>query len=142
MALVTALGGLIAIRRDAFVLAVLGLVGGFATPWLLSTGENHPYALFSYVALLDASMLVVAARRSWVSLPALALGGTVVLYGLGQRIPSTRPASSFALVVAALLGALPRRERSLAGDARRPGRRSASGRLGRALRGPLSWRHS
>ena len=38
MAIVTALAALIAVRRNAFVLAVIGLLGGFATPWLLSTG--------------------------------------------------------------------------------------------------------
>jgi len=106
MALVTVLAGFIAIRRDAFVLAVIGLVGGFATPWLLSSGENHPYALFSYVALLDAGMLVVSASRGWVSLPALALGGTVVVYAgwANQYLDAT--GVLLALAVAALLSAL------------------------------------
>ncbi|MET0595710.1 MAG: DUF2339 domain-containing protein, partial [Polyangiaceae bacterium] len=40
MVFVTALAGAIAVRRDAFVLAVIALVGGFATPVLLSTGED------------------------------------------------------------------------------------------------------
>jgi hypothetical protein len=106
MALVTALAGVIAIRRDAFVLAVIGLLGGFATPWLLSTGEDHRYAFFAYVALLDAGVLVVAAKRKWVSLPALAFAGTLVLYGGWAAEYLDAGGVVFALVVAAILAAL------------------------------------
>src|SRR6266511_2406452 len=42
LALVAAVAVLLAVRRDALVVAVLGLADGFATPWLLSTGEDRP----------------------------------------------------------------------------------------------------
>ena len=38
----TALAVLLSIRRESLFIAVLGLLGGFATPALLSTGENRP----------------------------------------------------------------------------------------------------
>ncbi|HYK88989.1 MAG TPA: DUF2339 domain-containing protein, partial [Acidobacteriota bacterium] len=60
MVLVTAVAVLLSIRRDSMFIALLGLVGGFATPVLLSTGENKPIPLFSYLLLLNAGL-------AWVS---------------------------------------------------------------------------
>jgi len=50
MSLVTVVAFMIAGRLDAQVVAILGLVGGFLTPPLLSTGEDNPLGLFGYVA--------------------------------------------------------------------------------------------
>jgi uncharacterized membrane protein len=106
MALVTAVAGLIAVRRDAFVLAVIGLVGGFATPVLLSSGEDHRYALFSYVALLDAGVLVVATKRNWAALTAMAFLATALIYGGWASEYLDAQGVPFALAVAAALSAL------------------------------------
>jgi len=54
-----------AVRLDAQVVAILGLLGGFLTPVLLSTGQDHPLGLFSYIALLDAGLIAVVARKRW-----------------------------------------------------------------------------
>lgn len=56
MALVTATAVLLSLRRDSLVIAVLGLLGGFATPALLSTGENRPISLFMYLLLLNIGL--------------------------------------------------------------------------------------
>jgi uncharacterized membrane protein len=106
MALVTALAGVIAVRRDAFVLAVIALTGGFATPVLLSTGEDHRYALFAYIGLLDAGVLFVAAKRSWMSLTALAFVATALIYGGWASEYLDEGGVTFALGVAAALAAL------------------------------------
>lgn len=82
MALVTAVAVLLSIRRDSVFIALLGLVGGFATPMLLSTGEDRPLGLFSYLAMLDVGLAWVAYRRRWPLLSALSLGFTA-LYQLG-----------------------------------------------------------
>ena len=82
MALITAVAFVLAVRLDALVVAVLGMLGGFLTPVLLSTGEDNPLALFGYIAILDAGLILVAlnpARRNWHFLAALAALGTVVL---------------------------------------------------------------
>ena len=52
MTLITATAFLLAVRLDAMVVAILGMVGGFLTPVVLSTGVDNPAVLFSYVALL------------------------------------------------------------------------------------------
>jgi len=78
MLIVTAIAVLLSIRRDSVFIALLGLVGGFATPALLSTGENKPLALFSYLLLLNVGLLWVAIQRRWPLLTALSVGFTVV----------------------------------------------------------------
>ena len=45
MIAVTAFNGFLAWRQDAELLALYAIVGGFSTPLLLSTGENHEVCL-------------------------------------------------------------------------------------------------
>jgi len=78
MLIVTAIAVLLSIRRDSVFIALLGLVGGFATPALLSTGENKPIALFSYLLLLNVGLLWVAIQRRWPLLTALSVIFTVI----------------------------------------------------------------
>lgn len=78
MALVAAVAVALAIRRDSPFIALLGLVGGFATPALLSTGQDRPLALFGYLLLLSAGLAWVALNRRWGVLIRLALAFTVV----------------------------------------------------------------
>ncbi len=65
MTLVTAVAVLLSIRRDSLFIALLGLVGGFATPALLSTGVDRPVGLFGYLFLLNAGLGWVAYRKRW-----------------------------------------------------------------------------
>jgi len=77
MALVTAVAVFLSIRRDSAFIALLGLVGGFATPALLLTGENRPISLFTYILLLNAGLAWVAAKKKWPLLTTLSLVFTV-----------------------------------------------------------------
>ncbi len=79
MALITAGAFALALWMEAQVVAVLGMVGGFLTPVLLSSGQNNPGGLFTYVALLDVGLLAVVWRRRWDYLAPLAALGTVLL---------------------------------------------------------------
>ncbi|MFY9825891.1 MAG: DUF2339 domain-containing protein, partial [Thermoanaerobaculia bacterium] len=78
LVMVTAVAVLLAIRHDALFIALLGLVGGFATPALLSTGEDHPIGLFGYLLLLNAGLAWVALRKSWPVLSILSLAFTTL----------------------------------------------------------------
>ncbi|WP_394831045.1 DUF2339 domain-containing protein [Pendulispora rubella] len=111
MALVTVVAGLIAVRKDAPMLAILGLLGGFMTPFLLSSGDDRPVALFVYVALLDAGILAVAVRRQWPGLALLGLGSTTAVYGAWayQFLDAARvPYALLAAAILASIFALPR----------------------------------
>jgi uncharacterized membrane protein len=77
MILVTAWNGFMCWVQDAELLALYAIVGGFSTPLLLSTGENHQLALFSYLLLLDAAVLALIALRPWSRLLLASFVGTV-----------------------------------------------------------------
>jgi uncharacterized membrane protein len=79
MTLVTATAFLLAVRLDARVVAVLGLLGGFLTPVLLSTGRDNVAGLFGYLALLDVGLLAVALHRRWFFLVPLGAVATAVM---------------------------------------------------------------
>jgi uncharacterized membrane protein len=74
MLIVTAVAVALSIRRESLFIALLGMMGGFATPALISTGENRPIGLFSYLLLLNAGLAWVAYRKRWPALTA----GTVI----------------------------------------------------------------
>ena len=78
LALVTAVAALLSIRRDSRFIAVLGLLGGFATPALLSTGENRPIPLFAYLLLLNLGLAWVGYRKRWSVLTVLTLLFTAI----------------------------------------------------------------
>jgi len=82
MVLLTASALGLALRLDAMPVAVLGMAAGFLTPVVLSTGQNSPGILFSYVALLDLGLIGVAWKRRWEVLSLLAALGTLLMqYG-------------------------------------------------------------
>jgi len=56
---------LMAVRQDARVLAVLGLVGAFLAPPLASSGSGNYIVLFSYYTLLNAFILTISWFKSW-----------------------------------------------------------------------------
>ncbi|PYJ09488.1 MAG: hypothetical protein DMF06_09780 [Verrucomicrobia bacterium] len=79
MALVTGAAFFLAVRMNAQVIVVLGLLGGFLTPVLLSTGVDNPTALFGYIAVLNAGVAAIALRKRWDYLILLAAAGTVLM---------------------------------------------------------------
>lgn len=69
MSFVTAIGLWQAIRYRAFVIAVLSWLGGFGTPFMLSTGEANPIGLFTYIALLVVGILgILYVLDEWIFL--------------------------------------------------------------------------
>jgi uncharacterized membrane protein len=101
MILVTAVCGMLSMRHDTLVIALLGLAGGFATPVALSTGGDHPIGLFGYLLILDAALLYLAHRRRWPVLGALSLAGTVLyqIAWIGWQMDPDRLALGMGIVV-------------------------------------------
>src|SRR6516162_3793665 len=80
MIVVTASTIVLAITQNAEVLAVYAMIGGFSTPALVSTGENHEIVLFSYVCLLDLAILVMVTMKPWRRIVWGSFLGTVLMY--------------------------------------------------------------
>ena len=64
MIVVTAFAGILSIRYNAMPLAVVGVIGGFLTPFLVSSGHDNQIGLFGYITLLNFGILFVAAFRN------------------------------------------------------------------------------
>ena len=65
MILITLAASLLAIRYDSRVIGLIGLVGGFATPFLLSSGDGNRIVLFTYIAILAVGVMLVAYYKRW-----------------------------------------------------------------------------
>ena len=80
MILITVLASVLAVLFDTRWLAVLALLGGFLTPMLLSTGEDHQIALMTYVTILNLGILGMAFYKRWALLNFLGFAATYLLY--------------------------------------------------------------
>ena len=79
MSAITTVAFLLAVRKNALVIAVLGMLGGFLTPILVSSDSGGALALFSYIAILDLGLIGVASVRRWDWLNLGAAIGTVAM---------------------------------------------------------------
>src|SRR3984893_18018604 len=82
MTIITGATIAMALSQNAELLAAFSLIGGFSNPLLLSTGQDHEVALFSYVCLLDIAILVIAIIKPWQRLLWGSFAGTLILYSL------------------------------------------------------------
>ncbi|MSV34958.1 MAG: DUF2339 domain-containing protein [Bryobacterales bacterium] len=98
MCLTTLSAAALALHYRSRVVAVLGLVGGFLTPALLSTGENRMWTLAAYTLLLSAGAVSVARLQGWPALRSLAWAGTWMLYSgwTGQWLSGDTSLGAFA----------------------------------------------
>jgi uncharacterized membrane protein len=81
MAAATVLAAALALRYGSFAIAALGWAAGYATPLLLSSGEDHPWFLFSYLLLLNVAATELAARHKWRGLEIVSFVATAFIYG-------------------------------------------------------------
>lgn len=54
-----------AIRHHSLPIGILGIVGGYLTPFLIGSDEPSLWTLFSYLALLTAGVLAVSIFQKW-----------------------------------------------------------------------------
>ncbi len=80
MIIVTAVGLSFAGVFNSLPAAVLAMIGGFLTPYMLSKGGGNVSALFSYILILDLGVLALATFRSWGRLHLLNFGGTLLIW--------------------------------------------------------------
>jgi len=73
---------LLAVLQNAIALAVLGFVGGYLGPVLISTGSGNHVALFSYYAVLNAAVFAIAWIKPWRMLNLIGFGFTFVIGSL------------------------------------------------------------
>lgn len=70
---------MLAVLQDSRSLAAVGVSGGFLAPVLASTGGGSHVMLFSFYALLNAGILIIAWYKAWRVLNLLGFGFTFVI---------------------------------------------------------------
>ncbi len=77
---VTILAVALSLRSGVISTAILAQIGAYLTPLLLSSGVDRQVALMTYMVILAAGFLVVAAARRWQILAPICFVGTVSLF--------------------------------------------------------------
>ncbi|MEO8235956.1 MAG: DUF2339 domain-containing protein [Flavobacterium sp.] len=80
MVAITGFSVFISYSYNRIELAVLSLIGGFAVPFMISTGSGNYVVLFSYIIILNAGILALAYYKKWSLVNTLAFIFTVLLY--------------------------------------------------------------
>lgn len=81
MAAVAVLGALLAVLQNAPWLALVSAFEGFAAPVLIGGGSGHPVPLFSYLAVLNLGIVLIAWHKAWRALNVL---GFVATFGIAS----------------------------------------------------------
>ncbi len=105
MVVITGFSVLLAVSYDKKELAILAIVGAFTTPLMLSTGSGDYRILFTYIAIVNIGMLVLAYFKKWNVVNILSLSFTVVLYAwwfIATIVKGINPPYSGALFFATL----------------------------------------
>lgn len=82
MAAVTMGAGFMAVRFDSLLVAILGIIGGYGTPLMLSAESVYFPGFFGYMLVLGCGVFGIARLRNWHLLHALAFLFTYILAGV------------------------------------------------------------
>jgi uncharacterized membrane protein len=81
MVIITGFSVFCSVVYDRKEIAILGLIGGFITPFALSNGSGNFVALFTYLLILDVGMAVLAYFKDWKVLHRMSFIFTTLIYG-------------------------------------------------------------
>ena len=82
MLVITAFSVVLSLLYNREELAIIALVGGFITPFLVSNGSGDYKVLFTYLLILNTGLLVIAYNKAWRLLNGLAFAFTAVLFSI------------------------------------------------------------
>ena len=85
MGVITVLAGFISVRFNSMLVAVLGILGGYGTPLMLSTGAVDFVGLYGYMLILGLGVLAVCYWRNWPLVNLLSFACTYTLYFSAMR---------------------------------------------------------
>ncbi|MBF03317.1 MAG: hypothetical protein CMP76_08480 [Flavobacterium sp.] len=80
MVVITAFSALVSVSYNRQELAVLSLIGGFAVPFMVSTGSGNYVVLFTYIAILNCGILAIAYFKKWNVVTVLSFVFTTLLF--------------------------------------------------------------
>jgi uncharacterized membrane protein len=90
-----------ALKYNKEIIAIIGLVGAYAIPFLLGDNPNAALVLFSYTAIINIGILIIAVKKYWKPLYFSAFTITWLIY-LSWYFGSYRKENDFALALSFL----------------------------------------
>ena len=89
MVVITIFAVALALLYDKQELAVIALIGGFASPFLINNGRANYDALFIYLLVLNTGLLIIAYFKAWRALNVLAFAfSTIILSAVLYNLPT------------------------------------------------------
>ena len=85
MIVITALAGAVAVRFNSILVAVLGIIGGYGTPVMLSTGVVNFAGLNGYMLVLGIGVLGICYWKNWLLVNYLSFTATYLLFFASMR---------------------------------------------------------
>lgn len=82
LVVITLFAVFLSINYNRIEIAILAIIGGFASPLLLSTGSGNYIVLFSYIMLLNVGMLVLSYYKKWRWVNIVSFGFTALLFAI------------------------------------------------------------
>lgn len=102
---ITIFAVLLSLLYDKQELAVIALVGGFASPFMVSNGSANYNGLFIYLLILNTGLLIIAYYKAWRVLNIVSFGFTVIVFST-VLYTLTPPTYHFGFIYASIFYAL------------------------------------
>lgn len=81
MVVITGFAVALSLLYNKLELAVIATVGGFITPFLVSTGQGNYVVLFTYLIILNTGLLALSFFKRWTLINVLAFVFTEIIFG-------------------------------------------------------------
>ncbi|HEX8378777.1 MAG TPA: DUF2339 domain-containing protein, partial [Pedobacter sp.] len=79
---ITAFAVMLSLLYDKQELAIIALIGGFSSPFMVSTGSANYNGLLLYLVVLNTGLLIIAYYKSWRLLNIISFALTVLVFGV------------------------------------------------------------
>ncbi|MEQ1676044.1 MAG: DUF2339 domain-containing protein [Chitinophagaceae bacterium] len=80
MVVVSAFAVVLSLFYNRQELAILATIGGFITPFLVSTGQENYVALFTYLCILNAGLIALSWFKRWPAINIISLFFTTIIF--------------------------------------------------------------
>jgi uncharacterized membrane protein len=101
LVIITAFAVALSLLYNKQELAIIALVGGFLSPFMLSTGTENYNGLFLYILILNVGLLIIAYYKSWRILNITSFAFTVLVF-TGVLLRLTTPTYHLGFIYASI----------------------------------------
>lgn len=80
MVLITIFTAYTAIRYDRQEIAILGMIGSYGIPFLISTNSDKADLFFTYISLINAGVVFLSYKKTWKAMVRMAMMASWILF--------------------------------------------------------------